>query len=99
MSSERDELAQIVRLNLISYVSDFQAREVARSIRAAGYIKPRTVTTAEELDALPHHTMIYTADGDHAEHVYDQWFIPGVNYRYTSATIALPATVTWEPAV
>jgi hypothetical protein len=69
----------------------------ADAILAAGYSKPRTVTTVEDLDALPHHAMIHTAEGDHMEHVYDQWLIPGVGGAYGSDSVALPVSVLWEP--
>ena len=56
MSNERDELAGIiarafrVHPNGVAYVDH---KGGADALLAAGYRKPRTITTAEELDALP----------------------------------------------
>jgi hypothetical protein len=58
MSNEqRDELAKVI---ISAYGEDSEAEcpceqdlDLADAILAAGYRKPRTVTTAEELDALP----------------------------------------------
>lgn len=59
MSTERDELAAM-RGELAELTADAAERddddwmtEAADAILAAGYRKPRTITTTEELDALP----------------------------------------------
>ncbi|MDJ0321685.1 hypothetical protein, partial [Pseudarthrobacter sp. PS3-L1] len=48
--SERDELAEIIRA--IDGPATLGGLEVADGLLAAGYRKPRTITTVEELDAL-----------------------------------------------
>lgn len=59
MSTERDELAEM-RGELAELAADAAERddddwmtEAADAILAAGYRKPRTITTTEELDTLP----------------------------------------------
>lgn len=66
MSTERDELAEVVKAARWKYVSmvdedgrpdggmfEQSSEEVADEILAAGYRKPQQVTTVEELEALP----------------------------------------------
>lgn len=59
MSTERDELAETISnaLDAVAACPTGKPTEtdyiVADAILAAGYRKPRTVTTTEELDALP----------------------------------------------
>jgi len=43
---------------------DWAVSEVHDAILAAGYSKPRTITTAEELDALPDGSAILDRHGD-----------------------------------
>lgn len=104
----RDELQKVIfgyfgpTLAINAYrTPEQQDRELTEAIIAAGYRKPRTITTAEELDALPFETVIRDAD----EAVLERWgqmeesgwvtvmvasFIP-------SDHIALPATVLYSP--
>jgi hypothetical protein len=53
MSNERDELFQLI-------LGRTTTKAVER-ILAAGYRKPRTITTAKELDALPVGTVVRTS--------------------------------------
>ena len=79
----------------------FSIEEVARVIDVEGYRKPRTITTAEELDALPFETVIRDAEG----HVLERWGEPDeslwttvmVNAFIPRCDIALPVTVLHEP--
>ena len=70
MSTERDELAEEIagyRLGEGYYAVDIgssDALAIADDILAAGYRKPRTVSTVEELDALPQETVVLDCDGD-----------------------------------
>ena len=79
---------------------------MADAILAAGYSKPRTITTAEELDALTQRATVldgnghvWTNDGD----TLDQWGSVSDPEAYGgpkwlgSADLALPATVLHEP--
>ena len=54
--SERDELAGIIYMG--SDLAEAKAARLADDVIAAGYRKPRTVTTAAELDALPVGTVV-----------------------------------------
>ena len=61
--SAREELAELVGKTLgevagIYDTSTAEDRELADALLAAGYSKPRTITTVEELDALPENTVI-----------------------------------------
>lgn len=83
----RDELFQLM-------LGRTTTKAVERII-AAGYSKPRTVTTAEELGALPAGVVVM----DHAGYVLKRstrtvWLSTdeeGATY------VVLPATVLWEP--
>lgn len=103
--SERDELVQII-MSPESFDSgppscgpnDLYAARTADAILAAGYRKPRVVTTAEELDALPAESVVLDPstwlfrkreDGRYA--------VAGSAVGYTSATINFPAIVLYEP--
>jgi len=76
--------------------------DTATAILAAGYRKPRTITTAEELDALPFEAVIRDADGHvlerwgHSEE--NLWVTVMVNAFIRRDQIALPATVLHEGA-
>lgn len=76
------------------------AYTLADSLIAAGYRKPRTVTTAEALGALPFEAVIRDAEGHvlerwgDAEHV--QWSTPGCKWFVPADQIALPVTVLYE---
>jgi hypothetical protein len=50
---ERDELALAVRRNFPGWMGPAVSYDVADAVFAEGYRKPRTITTVEELAALP----------------------------------------------
>jgi len=102
--SERDELARKLDewlddeapLNLRRYVP------VADAILAAGYRRPRTVTTVEELDALANESLILDATSKCREGLTsiegrNWWRAMGPSKVLESKDIALPATVLHEP--
>jgi len=66
-------------------------------ILEAGYRKPRTITTAEELDALPEGTQIV----DQAERLTLEetsiQFLEWVDRHGNACHVELPATVLYEP--
>jgi hypothetical protein len=76
---------------------------IAAAILDAGYRKPRTIATAEELDALPFESVVRDAEG----HVLERWGEPEenlwttvmVNAYIPCGDIALPATVLYEAQV
>lgn len=95
--SDRDELFQLM-------LGRTTTKAVER-ILAAGYRKPRTITTTEELDALPGGAVIRDNDGDVFEAVrctgdagagvpdYNCWDQIAETWPMDSDKIALPATV------
>lgn len=110
--SERDELMEILHQTATADrvksaaltrtpVVMAKVEETADAILAAGFRKPRTITTAEELDALPFESVLRDAQG----HVLERWGGPGENVWVTvmvnafipRGDITLPATILWEP--
>jgi len=97
---ERDELATVIEraYDLNEGMASFEL--LAHAALTAGYRKPRTVTTAEELNALPFEAVIRDAEGHvlerwgDAEHV--QWSTPGCKWFVPVTEIALPVTVLYE---
>ncbi|GAA3289182.1 hypothetical protein ACFFON_15370 [Arthrobacter citreus] len=65
-----------------------------RALEAAG---PRTITTVEEVSALPNGSQIQDADPALCEKVNGRWYITGSDYDYGDIHITLPATVLHEP--
>ena len=79
-------------------------KAVVDAILAAGYRKPRTITTAEELDALPVESVVmsnmgnvYVKDFDLDDPSAIWWVTAGAVSEYPSISITLPATVLHEP--
>jgi hypothetical protein len=77
----------------------------ADAILAAGYSKPSTIETVEELDALPVETVvrsdmgnIYVKDYDPDDPSAIWWVTAGAVSEFQSNRILLPATVLYEPA-
>lgn len=102
--SERDELARVIfdAPALIAWDNRSQ-RIIADAILAAGYRKPRTVTTSEELDALPVDSVVRDTKGfvyqkwaDIDEPEIPWWAAAGDSRMYPANRIALPATVLHE---
>ena len=74
--SARDELAALLKSARWKYARldpkdvysggmfEQTNEEVADAVLAAGYRKPRTITTAEELDALPDGSAVVDKEGD-----------------------------------
>lgn len=83
-------------------VSDYMV-VLADAILAAGYRKPRTVTTVEELDALPDAVLVLTEQGGYWESIKrmdgrNWWHEPGNTNVSPSEDLTLPATVLHEGA-
>lgn len=119
MSDERDELAKLLFLadndaapdpyhewEMTSRHNPPGAKyvyEMADSILRAGYTKPRTITTAEELDALPERSVVMGADGYVARRFPGGWRVLVVEpasspwLTDTLEDVDLPATVLHEP--
>jgi hypothetical protein len=106
--SERDELADLIESGYAVSDTDCpydHAPEIADAILAAGYRKPRTITTTEELDQLPGESVVRDNSGMVYELDYvfndptDRWWIEtGHTERRPFSVIDLPATVLYEPA-
>jgi hypothetical protein len=104
-TAQRDELADII-LDVAEYIPGSHADDyvnpykAADAILAAGWSKPRTVTTVDELDALPRYSVIRT----HLDEVYtkhydfyeesDNW---EARDRISIHSGDLPATVLYSP--
>lgn len=60
---------------------------------------PRTITTREELDALPSCSVVLDSEGEPNILHDNGWVLPNGPGGYTSWAVAqtLPATVLWEP--
>lgn len=71
--SERDELVAILERDDLHFDTgshyELATEDAADAVLAAGYRKPRTIATTEELDALPFESVI--RDGD--ECVLERW--------------------------
>lgn len=95
MSNERDELFQLM-------LGRTTTKAVERII-AAGYRKPRMVTTVEELDALPRWSVVRDRTGYIGHRFPGGWRTLVVNPHSspwltdTLEDVALPATILHEP--
>ncbi|MFS0715508.1 hypothetical protein ABC337_04820 [Arthrobacter sp. 1P04PC] len=98
MSTERDELASVI---IEAYGEDAcetpcqQDMDVADHILAAGYRKPRTITTVEELDALAEGSVILSNGGEDSAQKDGEgyWYLWGGDIGLTPEEINLPASV------
>lgn len=91
MSNERDELFQLM-------LGRTTTKAVER-ILAAGYTKPKRVTTVAELDALPMESVVKSAEGNVWESLVGGWFETCSRACHVASDIALPATVLYSPMV
>jgi len=105
MNSERDELAAVIesakrRDGFGSYIRPEQA---ADAILAAGYSRPKQVSTVAELDALPTESLVRSEQGGvwHKEASGSGcvWTEPGAQWWHWATDIALPAMVLYSPVV
>ena len=93
MSSERVELAAMISgVSLESQLAD------ADAILAAGYRKPRQVTTVEELDALPNGTVVMDCHGEVARKLTYGWRVL-VSESGFDAWLSDPLEETYLPAM
>lgn len=110
MSAERDELADDLADSIFRYtgVTTSSSKSMADELLAAGYKKPRTITTVEELDALPLCSIVMNnGSNPHAWqkrtdiHVGDAWYLTSdTDYGMDSYAIfedGDTATVLYEP--
>jgi hypothetical protein len=109
--STRDELARVIHDSLYpgAYREDRMTWPQgifveADAILAAGYSKPRTITTAEELDTLPNGSVVLSDVyiSNHGQAISFQRWEDGLWHRgarssFTDPDNFLPATVLYEP--
>lgn len=96
--NERDELTEILHRRIGGSVG-----ETVGDILAAGYRKPRQVTTVEELDALPYNSIVMFDEGWRTSVAERQaesmrWYVPGC-LEYIRPEALLPATVLHEASL
>lgn len=83
--------------------SPSHATHIADAILAAGYTKPRQVTTVEDLEGMASGVVIRDADGDICKHrgdgYWDSMAEPEEAFHYGDFDGVLPATVLYSPVV
>jgi len=105
VSNERDEIYDIARsvidgeLGILVNGSDIDntADSLSYAVLAAGYSKPRTISTVKELDALPEHSVVRSGEGAVWESDSGVWYETASRLLHVAADIALPATVLYAP--
>jgi hypothetical protein len=102
--SDRNELAESIATHLDETwgMRDFgpahQDYELAEALIVAGWTKPRTVTTVEELDALPVGSMVLDSDPDALLKTHNgAWRSLCAEEPYGGRYLSLPATVLFAP--
>lgn len=103
MSAERDELFELWNEHGASFESRAsEGWDLADAILAAGYRKPRTVTSAAELDALPHGSVVLGGAAGRSvwKRVDESWWQAGWEDDFSAAEIIErgPATLLHEGA-
>lgn len=92
-TNERDELARIIAPELPDVdIDGGVSRGIADAVLNAGYRKPRTITTVEELDALPEDSIIREGESVVATRIGDSWWYPTGPFEPN-----LPVTVLHNP--
>lgn len=96
--SARDELVKIAAEHTCcsGLCAESQSTKTADAILAAGYSKPRTINTVEELDAL-HMVVVRSKGGSIANIVNGRAYVFGYEASVPASTLALPATVLYTP--
>jgi hypothetical protein len=95
--SPREELAQIIDDRWHGY--GYNPQGAADAILAAGYQRPRTITTVEELDEMPAWSVVRSDTATIWEKFNDFWAETLTIGRHPSDHISLPAKVLYEPEV
>ena len=100
-TTPRDQLAQIIYDTLNGQYGDFtMPDDAADKIIRAGWRPPaRTVTTVEELDALPVGSIVRDVERSALDEKWDDnmWAEVAYESTFSSSSIRTPATVLWEP--
>ena len=98
MTNERNELTRVIAEadgsgHFLRNGRQFAYGPLADAILAAGYRKPAVVTTAEELDALPHESVVLDCEGDAWQRTNAGWYIVTSGTVMSNLIDYLPATV------
>ena len=100
-TTPRDQLAQIIYDTLNGQYGDFtMPDDAADKIIRAGWRPPaRTVTTVEELDALPVGSIVRDVERAALDEKWDDnmWAEVGYEPTFSSSSIHTPAIVLYEP--
>lgn len=108
VESQRDELAEIIERGEHYYDTgshyELSATDAADAVLAAGYRKPRTIATVEELDALPEGSVVMGIDVDREQLVsakqYAEWRQAGTDDGWQAHGLIDnygELVVLWEP--
>lgn len=102
MSNEREQLADLVLPVLEKcFDSDWNAtysEMVASIVLTAGYSKPRTISTVEELAIVKNGTVVRSDAGTIAcRFDAERGVTLGDDRAFPWGVLALPVTVLWEP--
>ncbi|WP_309073245.1 hypothetical protein [Paenarthrobacter sp.] len=92
----REELTEIIGYTMNNNFQDPSGR-TADAVLAAGYRKPRRITTRKEVEALPVDTVLLSDTIAYQNCGDDLWAAAG--RFYGSTQITLPAYVLHEPTV
>lgn len=101
--SAHDELAAVIADSAVARNGAYVVvpMEAANEILAAGWSRPRMVTSLNGVDALDVETIIRDADGHPKEKMSgpdgEYWAAPGDRRKYDPHEIWFPVTVLWEP--
>jgi len=104
--SARDEILRTIlgtrhmhalHLQVPADIVEHVGNGIADAILAAGYSRPRTITTADELDALSAGSVVRSDEGTVWESDSGVWFETASRLLHVASDIALPATVLHEP--
>ena len=93
MTAQRDDLVEDIRA--IDGPAILGGDVMADGLIAAGYRKLRTITTVEEVDALPNDSVIAAFDVNdeiactYQRDYYGLWMVAGLEERYTSQELDL----------
>jgi hypothetical protein len=98
----RDDLMELVWLAGGFESSEIEIGEATDAILAAGYVKPRTITTIDELDELPVGSVLIDRDRDICQRFRGGWRAtihePNDDPWLTGTLeVDLPATVIYSP--
>lgn len=99
MSSERDELAEVIWDEEACDWRQSGPNEVADAIITAGYIKLRQITTIGDLAGLSDGVIIHTAHGKTMELINGHWQTPNSMAWWSPIVDWLPALVLYSPVV